>query len=273
MIWPSAGVLRGRASPAPSTVELALLDTAGVIVAVNDAWLAFAAENGGETDRTGVGMSYLRICEEADDQASCEVAAAIRSAVSGDLPAPMVLSVPCDAPGTPRTFDVLVSSRFGDDGRCVGATVTFSRADPTSRADPIPERADHGLKRRLIEIVDDHRGPTAVRLSVDFAGPLDSRLTADLEDTVLRVVEATLDQVMRVRGASTVHVSVAVSGPHVVVQIVYGGSGVDDTAGRTEPDWMRRSAESRGGTLEIDSTADGTAIRWTAKLRPVGRVR
>ena len=39
--------------------------------------------------------------------------------------APASLLVPCDAPGRPRLFDMLVSSRFDDDGRCVGAAVVM----------------------------------------------------------------------------------------------------------------------------------------------------
>ena len=50
-------LLSARDRPlAPGTeVELALLDAQGVIVAVNDAWLAFCAANGGDCARTGGG--------------------------------------------------------------------------------------------------------------------------------------------------------------------------------------------------------------------------
>ena len=110
-------------------VELALLDTDGVIVAVNNAWLAFGAVNGGDHARTGVGMSYLDVCDAADDVGSIEVAAGIRVALAGELPSPVVVTISCDAPGVPRTFDVLISSRLDDLGNCVGATVTLSRLE------------------------------------------------------------------------------------------------------------------------------------------------
>jgi PAS domain S-box-containing protein len=67
---------------------------------------------------------------------AAEVAAAIRAALAGDLPDPMTIDVPCHSPATERWFAMLVSSRFADDGRRQGATVTLSlaRARPQLRA-------------------------------------------------------------------------------------------------------------------------------------------
>jgi PAS domain S-box-containing protein len=112
---------------APSaTVEVALVDRSGTIVAVNDAWTAFGAANGGDPDRSGVGCSYLAVCDGADDRHAREVARALHNALAGDLPAPARVALPCHAPGTPRWFDVLISSRYDDLGACVGGTVTLS---------------------------------------------------------------------------------------------------------------------------------------------------
>ena len=110
-------------------VEVALLDCNGVIAWVNQAWRAFAAANGGDPARTGPGVSYPQACAAAgDDPAAAEVAAAIRTALAGDLPDPLTIEVPCHSPATERWFDVLISSRFADDGRRLGATVTLSLA-------------------------------------------------------------------------------------------------------------------------------------------------
>ena len=142
-------------------VEFALLDVNGVIVAVNDAWLAFCADNGGDPNRTGVGMSYLDICDSAGDMGSIEVGASIRAALSGELPAPVLVTIPCNAPGAPRLFDVLVSSRFDDQGSCVGATVTLSlREDDNRHGGPAGrarlDRADH-LGGRPTRVEDRER--------------------------------------------------------------------------------------------------------------------
>ena len=108
-----------------------------MIAWVNQAWQAFAAANGGDPARTGIGVSYLQACAAAgDDPVAHEVAGAIRAALAGDLPGPLTVEVPCHSPATERWFDVLISSRFDDQGRCLGATVTLSlaRSQPRSAA-------------------------------------------------------------------------------------------------------------------------------------------
>jgi len=113
-------------SPQAPSTEVALLNTDGVIVAVNAAWESFGAANGGDPTRSGVGRSYLEVCRGADDNAAKEVEGALRVALRGDLPAPVRVLIPCDSPDSERWFDVLISSRLNDDGRCLGATVTLS---------------------------------------------------------------------------------------------------------------------------------------------------
>ena len=116
-------------------MEVALLDRGGVIAWVNQAWQEFAAANGGDPARTGVGVSYLRACAAArDDPVAAEVADAIRAALAGDLPGPLTVEVPCHSPATERLFDMLISSRLDDQGRCLGATVTLSLARSQPRS-------------------------------------------------------------------------------------------------------------------------------------------
>ncbi len=118
-------------------VEVALLDRDGVIAWVNWAWKAFAAANGGNPARTGRGVSYLQACAAAgDDPAAQDVAAAISAALAGDLPGPVTIEVPCHSPATERWFDVLISARLDDHGRCVGAMVTLSLFRPVRPTRP-----------------------------------------------------------------------------------------------------------------------------------------
>lgn len=118
-----------RAAAAGPRTEVALLDRTGAILWVNDAWRDFAAANGGRRNQDWVGVSYLRVCAATDDPAAAAVATAIRTAVGGDLPAPCTVQIPCHSLREERWFDVLVSSRYADDGACVGATVTLSLSD------------------------------------------------------------------------------------------------------------------------------------------------
>ncbi|NMO89451.1 PAS domain-containing protein [Actinomycetospora sp. TBRC 11914] len=120
--------------PAPETepeeedgrVEVALLDRKGVIVWTNRAWDDFCRDNGGDPRYAGVGRSYVGICDDAGDATSADLARSIRTAVRGALPIPARTVISCPAPGRPRAFDTLVSTRFDDDGRTIGALVTLS---------------------------------------------------------------------------------------------------------------------------------------------------
>ncbi len=108
-------------------VEVAMLDRTGVIISVNDAWREFSTANGGNGSRTGVGMSYLAVCDAAeDDEYAREVAAMIRAAAAGDLSAPVIITVPCHAPAVQRWYDVLISPRWNRRFRVIGVAVTLT---------------------------------------------------------------------------------------------------------------------------------------------------
>lgn len=115
--------------PQEQDTEVALVDTEGVIIWVNRAWEDFCRDNDGDPARTGVGMSYLALCDAAGDPVADQVGAALRSALRGELPAPMAVLIPCHSPQEERWYDVLISSRHDDSGTCMGATVTLSRAE------------------------------------------------------------------------------------------------------------------------------------------------
>jgi anti-anti-sigma factor len=175
----------GSAGAAPDVgVEVALLDRDGVIAWVNPAWQAFAAANGGDPARTGNGMSYLQACAAAGaDAVAAEVAGAIRMALAGDLPAPLVVEVPCHSPATERWFDVLISSRFDDQGQCVGATVTLSLARSRPRS----------ARSRGLTSAQGRKGPEAPRSAgVMTPGVLWNMIEAFSEGVALADGAATL---------------------------------------------------------------------------------
>jgi hypothetical protein len=341
-------------------VELALVDLDGVIVAVNDSWRAFCVRNGGDIRRAGVGSSYLDVCDADGDAGSRAVAASIRSAVAGELPAPVTVTISCPAPDAARSYDVLVSSRLDDDGACVGATVTLSEVQddaptPAGRA-PTPDRLGDarddddprdvdrhlavrmeereriaallnddvitelfsigiglqgmlsgslppkesrriegyveatdalirlirstvfeltvplvdggGLKRRILEAVDDLCSPRSVATDVTFTGPLDTRLAEELADELLDVVRVTLSEVTLPTGVREVSVAVSLSPSVVSVDIAHQTAGPADAAWPGELARLRRAAERRGGELEVGTApGGGSLLHWTARVR------
>jgi CheY-like chemotaxis protein len=66
--------------------HIAILDGAGIIVAVNRAWRTFGEQNGLRSTDSGVGTSYLDVCDKAaaeGDEIAGNVHRAIRDIVSG----------------------------------------------------------------------------------------------------------------------------------------------------------------------------------------------
>ena len=60
----------------------AVLDPAGTIVDVNQAWLMFAVDNGGQPESTGLGVNYLDLCARSA-AAGCQDAARAADGAAG----------------------------------------------------------------------------------------------------------------------------------------------------------------------------------------------
>ncbi|HEU5070909.1 MAG TPA: PAS domain S-box protein [Verrucomicrobiae bacterium] len=91
--------------------HVALLDSQGFIVSVNDSWRRFAGANDLQGEQCGVGQNYLVICDVATgacaDQAH-EAAAGIRAVLSGQRRS-FALDYPCHSPAEKRWFRLMVS--------------------------------------------------------------------------------------------------------------------------------------------------------------------
>ena len=111
--------------------QIAVLDADGIIVQVNEAWSAFARENGG-TDALadGVDMNYLEVCRSAQGPLADEAPSAydgIRAVLSGNR-AGFRLEYPCHSPSEKRWFLMTVTPFKGASGGAV-----ISHVDVTER--------------------------------------------------------------------------------------------------------------------------------------------
>jgi len=133
-------------------VEVAWVDRSGVIGWVNQSWVDFCRQGGGDPEDCGVGVSYLGICDAAGDPWSVQVAAAIRSALGGSLLPPQVVLVPCHGPDTPRWFNLAVYPTVDSEGATSGATITLWEVAQAS-----PEQASEvvSMLRETIHAIDN----------------------------------------------------------------------------------------------------------------------
>lgn len=113
------------------TGHIAVLDTRGVIVAVNRGWRQFALQNGLSGDGFLVGTSYLAACERAvrsgADETAAEALRGIRAVLDGESE-DFSLEYPCHAPLEERWF-VLRATRTA----APGAQVVVCHNDITAR--------------------------------------------------------------------------------------------------------------------------------------------
>lgn len=93
------------------STHVAVVDSCGVIVTVNDAWKRFATDNGSVEPAAYVGANYLAVCDEAaerGDGEAAEVAAGIRAVLCGRQDT-FSLEYLCDSPNEKLWFVMRVT--------------------------------------------------------------------------------------------------------------------------------------------------------------------
>ena len=86
--------------------NVALVDTHGRILSVNDAWLRFNAANAIQGGGAGVGLNYLQACDSAEGEGASEArlaAAGIRSVLNGEAES-FSIEYSCHSPAEQRWF-------------------------------------------------------------------------------------------------------------------------------------------------------------------------
>lgn len=103
--------------------HVALLDSVGTIVAVNEAWRRFGEQNVLQIEESCIGSNYIKVCEAAQGECSGEagiVAEGIRKVLDKSL-LEFSLEYPCHSPTEQRWFRLMVSPLQA--GPSVGAVV------------------------------------------------------------------------------------------------------------------------------------------------------
>jgi signal transduction histidine kinase len=123
-----------------------------------------------------------------------------------------------------------------------------------------------GLRQRVLNLVDELEPTLPARPSVEFDGPVDTRVPREAADEVISVLRELLSNVARHAKASTVVVSVAV-GAELVVRVDDDGVGPpgrdDAPSGGLGLGNLSRRAERRGGAFSLTArVGGGTTAEW-----------
>jgi PAS domain S-box-containing protein len=143
------------------SAQIAVVDRAGVIVAVNEAWLQQARENGPApgvpAERCGVGVNYLDVCRASarsgQDAGPAKVLEALLAVLDRRLPA-YSLEYPCHGPTRQRWFSLSITPLATTSG---GAVVSHTEVTERTLAERALHQAQDQLERRVADRTEDLR--------------------------------------------------------------------------------------------------------------------
>ena len=151
-------IINGHSSSAPiqSSVistnlphRIALIDSKGKIVAVNNGWKAFAEKAGVSMKQVGPGVNYLDVCRQSRGAASRKALAGILAVLNGKAPT-FVMDYACDTP------DGRTRYRMSADAITHGtARAAIAHVDVTDMQSG--RRAVQDFARRLIRAQEEER--------------------------------------------------------------------------------------------------------------------
>ncbi len=127
------------------SANIAMLDSQGLVLSVNEAWRKFADTNGLQSPEYGIGLNYLTVCDRAygeDVSAARQAAEGIRSVLGGEVKS-FAMEYSCHSPTEQRWFLMTVTPLADDSPQ--GVVVMHSNITDIKQAD---ERA-HQLAERL----------------------------------------------------------------------------------------------------------------------------
>lgn len=138
--------------------EAAVLDAAGTLVVVNEAWRDFGRRNGAGSGTCGIGTNYLDVCQRAaigGDLVAAAVHAALTAVLHGYTDAAR-LDYPCHSPAEPRWYQLRAQSLpeqhrvlvLHDDVTSRTQEVTALRHDATH--DPLTGLANRALLQQRL---------------------------------------------------------------------------------------------------------------------------
>jgi signal transduction histidine kinase/HPt (histidine-containing phosphotransfer) domain-containing protein/ActR/RegA family two-component response regulator len=148
--------------------HIALLDSQGVVISVNEAWRRFARENELHGPEFAIGVNYLEVCDRAQGEGALnaqQAAAGIRAVLSGESTR-FSFEYDCPSPTEPRQFLMTVAPMAED--RRNGAVVMHLNVTAQRQSEDMLRRLSDELQR-----VNEHLEETVRKRTVELAAARD----------------------------------------------------------------------------------------------------
>jgi two-component system, NarL family, sensor histidine kinase DevS len=126
----------------------------------------------------------------------------------------------------------------------------------------------HGLRGKVMEVLEQMTGPLELSSSVQLDGRLDGTVPGDVGEDMLHALREALSNAARHGKATQVEVTVE-AGSDLVLLVRDDGTGIKDTSHRSGLANLARRAEKYGGTLTVGpAEGGGTVLGWRVPLHP-----
>ena len=129
------------------------------------------------------------------------------------------------------------------------------------------QRGIHGLRARIQNEIDSLRNSSAINITCEFNGPIDTVLDGDIAENVFAVLRELLTNAIKHSQASLVEVAVHALISRCEVRVIDNGVGIELDVKRSGLQNLSKRAEEFDGTFEIyRRPSGGTRAIWTARL-------
>ncbi len=128
-----------------------------------------------------------------------------------------------------------------------------------------------GLRAEVLELIHEVADRSGLQAHIDFDGPIDAGIPAELVPDLLAVLREALSNVARHARATNVSIIILTSTEGIELRVVDDGVGMPEELGRRSGlANLARRAEVHGGELDVEPTpGGGTTLRWCV---PTGTV-
>lgn len=125
----------------------------------------------------------------------------------------------------------------------------------------------HGLRARIQNEINSLRSSSAIKMTCEFNGPIDTVIDGELAENVFAVLRELLTNAIKHSSAHLVEVQISALATRCEVRVVDDGIGIEGNVRRSGLLNLTKRAEDFGGTFEIYKRPHGgTRAIWTGNL-------